>query len=73
MVHYDSADKVMAKRQKVLDDTHDAHPERFFSKPPTPPQQPNAAWINPPPTLDDSKDANQPFVETIGPEEVVVE
>ena len=73
MVHYGLADQVLAKRQQVLDAAYDQHPERFVSKPPSPAQQPNAVWINPPPTPDKPKDANQPLVETIGPLEVITE
>ena len=73
MVHYGSADNVLAKRQQVLDAAYDAHPERFVSKPPTPPRQPNAVWINPPLTTDEPRDANQPLFETIGQEDVTDE
>ena len=73
MVHYGSADKVLAKRQEVLDAAYGAHPERFVRKPPTPPQQPNAVWINSPPPPGEPRDANQPVVETIGPDEVIAE
>jgi hypothetical protein len=73
MVHYGSADKVLAKRQKVLDAAYDAHPERFVSNPPTPPPQPNAVWINPPLTTGEPRDANQPLIETIGQEDLTDE
>jgi len=73
MVHYGSADNVLAKRQQVLDTAYDAHPERFVSKPPTPPRQPNAVWINPPLTTNEPRDANQPLFETIGQEDVTDE
>jgi len=71
MVHYGSADNVLAKRQQVLDTAYDAHPERFVSKPPTPPRQPNAVWINPPLTTDEPRDPNRPLIETIGHEDVM--
>ena len=70
MVHDGSADNVLAKRQQVLDTAYDAHPERFVSKPPTPPRQPNAVWINPPLTTDQPKDANRPLIENTGQEDV---
>jgi len=73
MVHYGLADQVLAKRQQVLDVAYAHHPERFVSKPPSPAQQPNAVWINPPPMPDKPNDANQPLVEIIGPEEVIAE
>jgi putative transposase len=69
MVHYGLADNVLAKRQQVLDTAYDAHPERFVSKPPTPPRQPNAVWINPPLTTDAPSDANRPLIETIRQED----
>ena len=46
-VHYGTAADVRAHRQVVLDAAHARNPERF-SKPPTPPRLPIAAWINPP-------------------------
>jgi putative transposase len=46
-VHYGTATDVRAHRQVVLDAAHTRNPERF-SKPPTPPRLPIAAWINPP-------------------------
>ncbi len=70
MVHYGSADNVLAKRQQVLNTAYDAHPERFVSKPPTPPRQPKAVWINPPLSTDEPRDANRPLIETIGQEDV---
>ena len=70
MVHYGSADNVLAKRQQVLDTAYEAHPERFVSKPPTPPRQPNAVWINPPLTADEPRDATQPLIETMGQEDL---
>ncbi len=73
MVHYGSADKVLAKRQKVLDAAYDVHPERFVIKPPTSPRQPTAVWINPPLTTDEPRDANQLLIETIGQEDVTDE
>jgi putative transposase len=46
-VHYGTAAGIRANRQVVLDAAHTRNPERF-GKPPTPPQLPTAAWINPP-------------------------
>jgi putative transposase len=46
-VHYGTAADIRANRQVVLDAAHTRNPERF-SKPPTPPRLPVAAWINPP-------------------------
>ena len=47
-VHCGRAEQVRAERALVLDAAYAAHPERFVSKPPTPPQLPTAAWINQP-------------------------
>ena len=47
-IHYGQADAIIGARQVVLDTAFAAHPERFVSKPPTPPAKPVAAWINPP-------------------------
>lgn len=46
-VHYGTAADIRAHRQVVLDAARARNPERF-SKPPTPPRLPTAAWINPP-------------------------
>ena len=47
-VHYGQADAVHAARQQTLDQAFRTNPERFVNKPPTPPNKPTAAWINPP-------------------------
>jgi putative transposase len=47
-VHYGKAAAVRAGRAQVLDTAYLAHPERFVSKPPVPPDLPGASWINPP-------------------------
>ena len=47
-VHYGQADAVHAARQQTLEMAFDTYPERFVNKPPTPPDKPIAAWINPP-------------------------
>jgi len=47
-VHYGQADAVHAARQQTLELAFQANPERFVNKPPTPPDKPTAAWINPP-------------------------
>jgi len=46
-VHYGTAAEIRTNRAVVLDAAHARNPERF-SKPPTPPRLPTAAWINPP-------------------------
>jgi putative transposase len=46
-VHYGTAPGIRAHRAVVLQAAHARNPERF-SRPPTPPQLPVAAWINPP-------------------------
>lgn len=49
-VHYGQAHSVYAARQAVLDRAYSVNPERFVRKPPTPPEKPAEAWINPPVT-----------------------
>jgi putative transposase len=48
-VHHGRAAAVIAKRQGALDAAYQARPERFVAHPPTHPELPPAAWINPPP------------------------
>ncbi len=55
-VHYGTAHEVQAARADVLTAAYHAHPERFVRRPPTPPQLPEAAWINKP---DDQEEAAQ--------------
>ncbi len=57
-VHYGRAEAIQAHRAEVLDAAYAAHPERFVRKPPTPPQLPNAAWINKP--KEDTHDSINP-------------
>jgi hypothetical protein len=47
-VHYGWTDQVLAKRQAVLQQAYQAHPERFVQGAPVPAKPPEAAWINPP-------------------------
>jgi putative transposase len=47
-VHYGRAHAVHAHRARVLDAAYATNPERFVSRPPTPPRIPTAAWINKP-------------------------
>jgi putative transposase len=47
-VHHGHAETVQAQRGRVLDAAYQAHPERFVSKPPAPPDLPGTSWINPP-------------------------
>lgn len=49
-LHHGRATAVIEKRQRALDVAYQRHPERFVARPPTHPQPPPAAWINPPPT-----------------------
>jgi len=49
-VHYGRAAAIVERRQQVLLDFFEAHPERFVTGPPKPPEIPLAAWINPPAT-----------------------
>lgn len=48
MVHYGSASHIRIARQRVLDKAYALHPERFVKSPPSAPNLPVAAWINPP-------------------------
>jgi putative transposase len=48
-VHYGRTDGIVAARQRVLDEAHRRHPERFVRGQPTQKNPPPAAWINPPP------------------------
>ena len=48
-VHYGRVDAIVAARQRVLDDAHRRHPERFVRGLPTQKAPPAVAWINPPP------------------------
>ncbi len=47
-VHYGRSAAVLAKRQEVLLQTYEAHPERLVKGAPTPLELPSAVWINPP-------------------------
>ena len=47
-VHHGTAAAVQASRARVLTAAYRNHPERFVSKPPTPPELPATSWINPP-------------------------
>lgn len=48
-VQYGRTTAIIAARQRVLDDVHFRHPERFVRGRPTQKAPPAAAWINPPP------------------------
>lgn len=48
VVHHGRADEILAARQRVLDDTYAANPERFVNGPPTVEGLPGQVWINPP-------------------------
>jgi putative transposase len=48
-VHYGRVANIVAARQRVLDDAHARHPERFVRGRPMQKSPPVAAWINPPP------------------------
>lgn len=63
-VHYSQADKILAKRQSVLDTAYACYPERFVNKVPSPVAAPTAVWINPPQTTrETSCDKKAPFIE----------
>jgi len=48
IVHRGQAEQVQQKRQQVLDQAYQTHPERFVRGRPTPPQPPTEVWINRP-------------------------
>jgi transposase InsO family protein len=48
-VHYGRSTAIVAARQRVLDEAHLRHPERFVRGQPTQKAPPATAWINPPP------------------------
>jgi putative transposase len=48
-VHYGRVTAIVAARQRVLDEAHRRHPERFVGGRPVQKSPPPAAWINPPP------------------------
>lgn len=47
-VHYGRTANIVAARQRVLDEAHRRHPDRFVKGQPTQKCPPAAAWINPP-------------------------
>jgi putative transposase len=47
-VHYGKAPELLRRRQDVLSEAYNAHPERFVGKPPASKPLPDAVWINPP-------------------------
>ena len=47
-MHYGRAATIVARRQQVLLDFFEAHPERFVEGPAKSSEIPSAAWINPP-------------------------
>jgi len=53
-VHSGQAEAILAQRQAVLTAAHQAHPERFVRRPPTPLPIPSAVWINKPKTEPES-------------------
>jgi putative transposase len=59
MLHYGEAEQVLKAREQVLLKAYEAHPERFVRGIPSPGPLPQAVWINPPSTGDQS-DPNAP-------------
>jgi putative transposase len=48
MVHFGQSQAVLARRQVVLDEAYQAHPDRFVRRPPKPMSLPQEVWINKP-------------------------
>lgn len=59
-VHYGRAGAIIVARQRVLDEAHTRHPERFVRGRPVQKSPPSAAWINPPPMDQIAIEANTP-------------
>lgn len=51
-LHYGLYGEIREKRTQTLETAYFEHPERFVKKIPTPPEIPEAVWINPPKTPD---------------------
>ena len=47
-VHYGTAEQIRVQRANTLNAAYQRHPERFVTKPPTPPQISPTIWINKP-------------------------
>jgi putative transposase len=47
-LHHGHAPAVRQRRAAILRAAYAAHPERFVSRPPQPPEIPASSWINPP-------------------------
>ena len=58
-VHSGRAPRVIEARQRVLDDAHRRHPDRFVRKAPVAPELPKAVWINPPDTAKTTRATTQ--------------
>jgi putative transposase len=52
VVHHRLAEQVLDQRRTTLETAHRSHPERFVRGVPTPPQLPDAVYINPPTAAD---------------------
>jgi putative transposase len=56
-VHHGRAETVSQKRQAVMQQAYETHPDRFVKGPPVPAKLQEAVWINPP----KHRDADQPI------------
>ena len=54
-VHYGNADRVITRRQDLLNFAYSCHPERYVNKPPKVIGAPEEVWINPPIVRSDLK------------------
>ena len=63
-VHYGLADQIYQDRCRVLQSAYQMHPQRFKHRQPTPPQLPDAVWINKP-KMEKFEESELNFVEPV--------
>lgn len=60
-VHYGRAQRVLERRQQILETAYQQHPERFVKGLPRPQALPAAVWINPPAPATPWTERGEPF------------